>query len=170
LSADLVPTKLRWLAVAAGCSSIVFGPLALISPPLIVGAVIQPRARTSGKWLMWFGSILLSLVVVPIGTGSMYGVVKHPSNFPNGIFSLLMVLSFILVCWLDVAIVIDGLRSKTGRWVRGDLDWVVWGVAAALTAWCVWLDMGTVQAYRRLGSLRVDLMLTAGNRCARTLA
>jgi hypothetical protein len=110
---------------------------------------------------MWFGSLLLSLVVVPIGTADVFAAVKrHPGSVTDEIFPLLIALSFLLVCWLDVAIVMDGLRSKRSRWTRGDLDWVVWVVAAVLTAWCVWQDIGTVQAYRRLGGLRLDVILT----------
>jgi len=162
LSTSVLSAKLRWLAVLAGCSSAVFGLMAFGSPFLILGAVIQPRARTSGRWLMWLGSLLLSLVVVPFGTAIVFENARHlgRDNWSVGIFPL-FVLSTILVCWLDVAIVMEGLRSKRNPWVvPGSLDWLAWLAAMVLSAWSVWAELETVRAYRRLGSLRLDLILT----------
>jgi hypothetical protein len=124
-STSVLSEKLRWLAVLAGCSSAVFGPMAFGSPFLILGAVIQPRARTTGRWLMWLGSLFLSLVVIPFGTAAVFEDARHlgPDNWSFTIFPL-FVLSTILVCWLDVALVMEGLRSKCNPWVPGSLDWL----------------------------------------------
>jgi hypothetical protein len=132
LSTSVLSAKLRWLAVLAGCSSAVFGPLGFGSPFLILGAVIQPHERTSGRWLMWLGSLVLSIVVVPLGTVTVFEDARHldRDNWSFTIFPLL-VLSTILVCWFDVVMVMEGLRSKRTKWVPGSL-----------------------------GSLRLDLILT----------
>jgi hypothetical protein len=151
------------LAVAAGCFSVVFGLAAFGAPFLILGAAIQPRARTSGRWLMWVGALLLSLIVVTlspeiVSEGATMLCAYHDSNLV-----LLYSLSAIatgLVCWCDVALVLEAFKSKGHQWTRGSLDWVVWTVAIVLSAWCVWTSMNAVHGYRLQGGLRLDLILT----------
>jgi hypothetical protein len=141
LSSGIVSPKLRWLAILAGCFSAVFGVSAFGAPFLILGAAIQPRARTSGRWLMWLGALLLSLVVVPFGTGAVFEGAKRlgRDNWSSPIFPLFVV-STALMYWCDVALVMEAIRLRRNKWARGSLD--------------------TVQAYRRLNGLRIDLILT----------
>lgn len=150
----IVSAKLRWLAVFAGCSSAIFGVIAFGAPFLILGAVIQPRARTSGRWLMWLGAVLLSLVV-PYGIG----IVFSRFSWKIEIFPLFL-LSTVLVCWCDLAIVMEALRSKRNPWVQGSLDWLTWIAASVLTLWSVLSGVETALAYQRMGGLRLDLILT----------
>jgi hypothetical protein len=159
LSPGIVSVKLRWLAILAGCFSAVFGVSAFGAPFLILGAAIQPRARTSGRWLMWLGALLLSLVVVPFGTAAVFEGAKRlgRDNWSFTIFPLFVV-STALLYWCDVALVMEGLRRQ--KWVRGSLDWLVWITATILSAWCVWQTLYTVQAYQRLNGLRIDLIVT----------
>jgi hypothetical protein len=73
---------------------------------------------------------------------------KRPSQ-QEGILLVVVLSSTILVRWLDVAKVMEGLRSKRNLWVPGSLDWLAWLAAMVLSAWCVWTELETVQAYRR---------------------
>ncbi len=119
LSPGIVSLKLRWLAILAGCFSAVFGVSAFGAPFLILGAAIQPRARTSGRWLMWLGALLLSLIVVPFGTRAVFEGAKHlgRDNFSFTLFPLFVV-STALVYWCDVALVMQALRVRRNKWVR----------------------------------------------------
>jgi len=161
LSSGIVSAKLRWLAILAGCFSAVFGVSAFGAPFLILGAAIQPRARTSGRWLMWLGALLLSLVVVPFGTGAVFEGAKRlgRDNWSSPIFPLFVV-STALMYWCDVALVMEAIRLRRNKWARGSLDWLVWITATVPSALCVWQTLDTVQAYRRLNGLRIDLILT----------
>jgi hypothetical protein len=162
VSTGVVSGKIRWLAVLAGFSSAVFAAMAFGAPFLILGAVIQPRARTSGRWLIWLGALFLSLVVIPFGTGVVLENARHLGR-DNWSFTMfpLFVVSTALVCWCDVALVIDAFKSKGNEWARGRLDWLVWIVAAVLSAYCVWQSTLTVRSYRLNGGLRLDLILTS---------
>ncbi len=158
VSARIVPASVRWLAFFAGCSSAAFGLVAFGAPFLILGALIQPRARTSARWLMWVGALLLSQIIVPYGF-----VIAHSALGPireNTFFLLdsLLRISAILVCLCDIALVIEALKSKGDKWAPGSLDWVVWITAIVLTSWCVWADVPSVRAYQLEGSL--DILLT----------
>lgn len=153
LDADVLSAKLRWLAVLAGCSSAIFGVMAFGAIFLILAALIQARARTTGRWLMWLGALLLS-VVIPYGIGIVFSRASWSINtFP------LFLLSTVLVCWCDLALLIEALRSKRSRWVTGSLDWLVWIAAIILSVWSIWIGVETVTAYQRLGGLRLDLIL-----------
>jgi hypothetical protein len=159
---SVVSAKIRWLAVLAGCSSAIFAALAFGAPFLILGAIVQPWARTTGRWLIWLGAFLLSLMVVPFGTGIVLGQARHlgRDNWSFSIFPL-FVLSTALIYCCDIALVTDAFKSKRQQWVRGSLDWLVWVVAIAPSAWCIWQNASTVRAYRLNGGLRLDLILTS---------
>ena len=152
----VVSRKIRWLAILAACSSAVFGAAAFGSPFLLLGTVIQPWARTAGRWLMWLGVFLLSVVVIPLGTAIVFE--KAARNFT---MYPAFVLSTALVYCTDLAIVLEAVRSWKNQRVTGRLDWVVWIAAAGASAWCVWQTTLTAHAYRSLGGLRPDLILNA---------
>ena len=163
LSRGIVSVKLRWLAILAGCFSAVFGAAAFGASFLILGAAIQPRARTTGRWLMQLGALLLSLIVVPFGTETVFEGAKRlgRDNWSFTIFPLIVV-STALVFWCDIALVVEALRLKRNKWARGSLDWLVWIAATVLSTWCVWQTLDTVRAYQRLNGLRIDILTMVG--------
>ena len=152
----LVSRKIRWLAILAGCSSAVFG--AAFGSFLTLGAIIQPSARTAGRWLIWLGALLLSLVVVPFGPGVVFEQARLLSRGGNVGILLLFIVSTVLVYWCDAAIVLEAVKSRRNQWVRGGLDWLVWIAAIGLSAWCAWFAASMVYAYRANG--RFDVLLT----------
>jgi hypothetical protein len=143
-----VPTRLRWLAVVSACivsifAALAYGGLSLIMGVfLLLGTTIQPRARTSGRWLMWIGGLLLILMVAPFATAIVYEHASIQRQARDGamiaIFAL-GALSTILVLWCDIALLLEVLKTRGRRWERGSLDWIVWVAAAELTTWCVWM-------------------------------
>lgn len=164
MSSSIVSASIRWLAFLAGCSSAAFGLAALGSPFLILGALIQPRARITGRWLMWLGALLLSQVVLPYGfVIANDGINVLRGNHENAfvLMSSLLAISAVLVCLCDVALVIEALKSKGDKWTRSSLDWLVWIAALVLTTWCVWVDVPSVRAYQLQGSLNI-LVTTIG--------
>jgi hypothetical protein len=164
-STVVVSNKIRWLAVIAGCASIVFGPLAFGSLFLVVGAVVQPRAPTSAKWLMWVGALLLSVFVIPLGISTAFEQAKlthldhHITMDP---MFVLLALSATILCCCDAALLIEALKSRHNNpWVGGRLDWLVWMLAAVLSSWCVWLDLPKGDSYLRT-SRPLDLIFAVG--------
>jgi hypothetical protein len=113
---------------------------------------------------MWLGALLVSIVVVPFGPGIVFEN-AHTLRSDHGveavaIFSM-FVASTMLVVWCDVALVMEALRRKHDQWARGSLDWVAWIVAVILSVWCVLGGVRNVRAYRRLGGLGLDTILTS---------
>jgi hypothetical protein len=156
----VIPAKIRYLAVLGGCASAIFGPAAFGAPFLVLGAIIQPRAHTSGRWLIWVGALLLSIVVVPMGPEVVLDQAKMLRAGSNpGIFSLFVVAT-ISTYLCDIALVFEAVKRPDKRWFRGRLDCIVWIAAAVLTAWCVWQSYFTGRTYQQLGGLRIDLILT----------
>jgi hypothetical protein len=130
---------------------------------LLLGAAIQPRARTTGRWLMWVGAFLLTVVV---GAYALIAVCERagiPRQIQDGmIFAIfaLGALSTILLLWCDIALLLEALKTRGQRWERGRLDWIVWITAAILTAFCIWSVEGTMYAYKHYGQLD-DLLFAA---------
>jgi hypothetical protein len=88
---------------------------AIYSSFLILGAVAQPRFPRSGRWIMYIGALILSVLVLPYGAGMMFYGVKTLHRDHDyvwlGVFTL-WVMSFSLVTWCDVALVIDAIKAK----------------------------------------------------------
>jgi hypothetical protein len=163
LSTGVISARLRWLAVAAALCPAIWGPAGFGLCFLIPGALVQPRAPISGRWLMWIGALFLSLIVVPFGPVGVFErarMLRTDHGIETVAISSLFVASTVLVIWCDLALVMEASR-KCNQWVRGSLDWVVWITAGVLNTWCVWVSLSDVRAYRRLGGLRLDLILTA---------
>jgi hypothetical protein len=164
-SGGAVPSKIRSLAVIAGCSAIVFGPLAFGSLFLVAGAVVQPRAPTSARWLMWVGALLLSIFVLPLGISTALEQAKllqSGNHWTLDPMFLLLGLSAVIVCSCDATLVIDALKSKhNNNWVHGKLDWLVWILATILNAWCVWLYLPKANSYVH-GGRPLDLIFAVG--------
>jgi len=120
----IVSRKTRWLAVAAGCFSGVAGCLimgwyfAIYPVPLILGAAAQPRYPLCGTWIMRIGALILSIPVLPYGGGLILLSVKHLYGAHDFNFLAVLTLwavSFSLVAWCDVALVIDAIKAKRAR-------------------------------------------------------
>jgi hypothetical protein len=112
---------------------------------------------------MWVGATLLSLPLVPLIPEIVDQGAKIFRSYPYSkpaVIYLLVVLSTVLTLWCDAALVIEAFRRKRSLWVSGRLDWVAWISAAVLSEWCVWLSVLDASAYRRLGGLRVDILLS----------
>jgi hypothetical protein len=136
-------------------------PFLILGTFLILGAILQPHAPTSGKWLVWVGALLLSLVVIPFGSATVFQEVKLLRLYHDGMMVAILSLSAMstfLLLWCDVALLIEGLKVRHNKWTRGSLDWVVWIASITLSAWCLWIIPGTAYAYRVNG--RVDSLLT----------
>jgi hypothetical protein len=134
-----MPTLSRWLAILAACFSIIFGAAAYGTPFLILGAVIQPRAPTTGRWLVWIGALLLSLTVFSFGPGVLYEQARSLDRGGKVDTFVLFLVSLVLVSVCDIMLVIDALRLNSRLMVRGSLDWLAWIAAGVLTAGCIWI-------------------------------
>jgi hypothetical protein len=119
----ILPRKIRWLAVAAGCFSALAWSLgglyfAIVSGPLIVGAIVQPRFRRLGTALVAAGALYLSFWVLPYGIGILFGTVRTLRQYHDlirlGVTSL-WVVSILLVGWCDAALVIDAVKRRRAR-------------------------------------------------------
>ncbi len=145
-----IPGGIRLLAALASCSAILFSAIYL-TPFLLLGAIIQPWARTTGRWLMWLGALLVSVLVVPYGPAFIVSWLKHPPE--SSIFSIfpLFVLATLVVYCCDIALIVEAVKSKGNPWSRGKLDSVVWVAASILSAWCVWAIQAMGYAYTHLG-------------------
>lgn len=150
LEAEVVTVKIRRLAVVAGSSCAVFGVASfgylfpILGAFVVIGAIVQPRALTTGRWLMWLGALLLTLISVPYGSKTVLEDAKMLGSIHDSslivMFSLAVV-SVVSVLCCDVALVVEGVKSRRHQWVRGRLDWVVWISAVTLSAWCLWTGL-----------------------------
>lgn len=137
------------MAAATGCfvlgSTLVFGSGGTLAEPLllVVGAIVQPHSARPGKWLMWVSAFLMSAWMYQIDAVLLREAIKQ------GHISLTVVAIFLapaLALWCDIALVVAAVMRK--RWhelnlphSRGNLDWVVWLAALALTAYYVKISM-----------------------------
>ncbi len=165
----------RWLAIATGCLSGVAGALqyglfSLIIPSvLVLGAIIQPWSFRPGKWLMWLGAFFLTLYV-----GLFFAPQLVDITVTSGLRSLdslgiwilfsLTAASVLLVIWCDIALAVEGRRSRhvvgtvEQRFPRAG-DWIVWLAASCLTILTGWGIVGSLFPYRHYG--RWDILLLA---------
>ena len=49
VGSGIVPVDTRWLAGSAACCAAIFGAVAFGAPFLLLGALVQPWARTTGR-------------------------------------------------------------------------------------------------------------------------
>lgn len=167
----IVPVKVRLLAALAGCFSAVWGvlvfgwPFAVVPVFLILGAIIQPRSPLPGKWLMWVGAFLLSMVVLPIGTPTLFAGIRGLGFYHDTsmivTFSLSLASVLLVVCCDATLLYSMTLRNNHGD-IRGSsrrtMTWLVWVAALVLTVYLLVMSMSAFQAYRTYG--RLDLLLT----------
>jgi hypothetical protein len=70
-------------------------------------------------------------------------------------------MSTVLVCWCDVAFLVEALVHRGNPWVRGNLDPLVWLAALVLSAWSAWLGVPSAGPYHRADSLLMGICLDA---------
>lgn len=154
--ADILPRRIRWLAIATGvaASLALFPALLLFNPVLLTGGgIIQRRFPNAGKWLMWAGAAQLSVLLIT------YDVLFFPHPLPNPSYMrLTFSVATILVIWCDVEFVVDGLkrilaqRSMPPAEPRavGRVEWIFAVIFSLLASWeTAWAPY----AYRHSGSL-----------------
>ncbi len=171
LGSGVASTRIRWLALVAGCSAALAGGVSyswlflIQGVPLSLGAFIQPRSPTLGRWLMWVGALVLSPFIIPYGFAMArdMGTLDWTTGDTAVAISLLFLVSAALLLLCDIALVIEGFQVHHKRWTRGRLDWVVWTAAVALSAWYARLTPSVAYAYRngRPYDLFVNLGLDA---------
>jgi hypothetical protein len=128
--ASAISVSIRCLAVLSGCLALVWFFFIPASPFLILGALVQPKAKTTGRWLVWVGAFLLSLLV-PYSAMSLGLSPWFRFDLVRVLFQLLLVLAIVLDC----ALIRDVWTSRRGQWVRSSWDWVAWILAVLLTGW-----------------------------------
>ena len=121
---EVVASRVRWPAIATGCLTAVAGSLSfgwlfpIVPGFLILGAIVQPRFPRPGRGLMCVGALFLTITVLPIGFGILFESFRtlrsHPDFNMLGM-TLLWVVSFLLVMWCDIALVIEGVRLGRAR-------------------------------------------------------
>lgn len=164
----LVTPKTRWLAIVTGCISgmtgaLVFSPLFFFLPAiLILGAAIQRWSPRPGRWLMWFGSLFLTL-----DSRGFFIVALEPSRvlgFQQVVIRLLLILCVGLIWRCDVALVIDLYKSRNAPALPDQefprpADWIVGVVAYFLTAWVAWSTLASLNTVPRRGNWPTLLLL-----------
>ena len=120
-NSETVPSKIRWLAIAAGvvsgiAGSLPFGPVyAFIPSLLILGAIIQPYIRRPGRWLLHVGALLVSfyvaLFLLPAAVGIIWTALLRSDSMLAALL-LLDVLSVVLISWCDFELVIEARQRK----------------------------------------------------------
>jgi hypothetical protein len=167
---EVVAIRTRWLAVVTGCFTAVAGTFVgglffLIPSFLILGAVVQPRSPRSGRWLMWLGAFLLSLMTLPLASVLLSeSIPTLRVHYDYGELTLvsLCAMSVFLVIWCDVELVVDAIRMRRGRLAlaqrsAGAAEWLVWAAALCLSLMSLPYSVLGVSAYRREG--RLDILL-----------
>jgi hypothetical protein len=166
----IIPSKIRWVAIAAGSlsgftGSLLFGPLFLLIPsPLILGAIVQPYSPRPGRSLMSVGAFFLSLYAGLFVAPQAYGAISmlHLYYALNHITLLgLLLVSLSFVIWCDIVLVADSRRLKSipgtaeYRFTRAG-DWVVYIAAGCLSLVLVPTSVWGIFVYRRTG--RFDIL------------
>ena len=118
----ILSSRLRWLALAAGCVSgialVSFGVLSVFGLLPMVGAAIQRRMPRVGRWVLYVGAALLTYLVVPFGMVALRETIKtgfFPFDFVAVTLTLAWLLSPALVIWCDVALVVEAVRERRTR-------------------------------------------------------
>jgi hypothetical protein len=116
-----IPVNLRWLALAAACSSglagsLLFGPLFLMFPSIqILGAVVEAYSARFGQVLLWIGGCILTFYAATFLAPQALGAISvlHVRNDLTHIaLFLLLVVSLALIVWCDLALVVFAIRSR----------------------------------------------------------
>lgn len=118
----ILPSRLRWLAVAAGCVSgialVSFVALAAFGILPIVGAAIQGRIPRVERMVLYVGAAALIYLVVPFGLIVLRDTIKtgfFRLDFVALTLTLAWILSPPLVIWCNVALVAEAVRERRTR-------------------------------------------------------
>jgi hypothetical protein len=118
LTAEIIPGRIRWLAIGTGCIAVVAGFVSIgslfpiVPSVLILGALIQPRFLRLGRWLISVSAFLLSLAVLPLGVAILFKGVRTVRSYTElGVISIWAV-SVLLVTWCDAELLIEA-RGKS---------------------------------------------------------
>jgi hypothetical protein len=112
------------LAIVTGCVASIPGALSLGLFPaigasvLIFGAILQPRYRRVGAILLALGTLFLTVTVLPIGVVMIVAIIRtwhFFSGFNEAAITLLWLISFILVVWFDVTIVLEAVKTRIAK-------------------------------------------------------
>ncbi len=118
-----VSNKIRWLAGATGCLTAVTGCLdaglgfAVVPGFLVAGAALAGRFPRNGRVLIWFGAVVLTLCVLPVGAGILLLSLRGGTD-PR--VRAAAVVSVLLVVWCDVALVTDAVKTRRIGHARED--------------------------------------------------
>lgn len=149
---SVIPLRIRVLAIVTAVFAVswVIGlVIPMVGLLLALGALIQPKARTSGRWLMWVSAFLLNYVLP-------YGVrfaVDFPKRKNVSLIILLLLISTILVVICDIALVWEAWTSGKSAWTRSSFDWIAWLGAVLLSAWLVPNAWRAIQQYVVAGAI-----------------
>ncbi len=158
-----VSSKTRKLIVCIGFLLAAAGLLGAADPigagALILGAIVQPRSRNPGRWLMWVGALLTT-----IWTGLLSVVFFRETVWTRDLPlpDMAFILAPPLVLWCDAALAWDTARTRRLREVpaqiqRCSFDWLVWVAAIALSAFYFRSVVPALRAYRL--HERLDILL-----------
>jgi hypothetical protein len=116
-----IPVNLRWLALAAGCSSglvgsLLFGPAFLIFPSVqMLGAVVEAYSPRFGQVLLWIGACILTFYagafLAPQALGAI-SVLNVRNDLTHIALFVLLVVSLALLAWCDVALLLFAIRPR----------------------------------------------------------
>jgi hypothetical protein len=118
----VLSSRLRWLALAAGCSSgialVSFGVLSIFGILPIVGAAIQRRMPRVGRLVLYVGIVLLTYLIVPFGMIALRETIRtslFPLDFVGLTLTLMWILSPPLVICCDVVLIVEAVRQRRTR-------------------------------------------------------
>lgn len=162
-AAEIIPIRVRWLAIASGCfsgvsGSLLFGPLFILFPSIqILGAIIQPYSPRSGRLLLSFGAFFLSFYTFLFLGPQAFGALSFFRSYIDlshiTLFALLLA-SLISVAWCDVALIVDAKQLKHIRRIEEYSfpltgDWIVWIVAGCVSLVVIPGSVWGIFEYRR---------------------
>jgi hypothetical protein len=114
-----VSKQIRWLAGVTGCltaATFIFDyGLGLVSAFLILGAVLAERFPRSGRDLIRFGAVVVSISELPLSVSMLLLATRggtDPRVTAGAAFSVL------LIVWCDAALVATAFKTRRAGGVR----------------------------------------------------
>lgn len=117
--------KTRWLALVAGligatASSFIFGPQGglMFALAQILGAVSQAHLPRIGRALMLMGALILSVLVIPVGSAMVLECLDTRSRYHDfGLLGipLLWTAALVVQVWCDVLLVMESMRMHRAQ-------------------------------------------------------
>jgi hypothetical protein len=158
---DVFSRRIRWLALAVGlfssASFFFLSPFAALGPLLMPLAVLfQPKLPDVGKgivkWLSWIWALGWSQGLFVLSTVMLS---DSPSNRYLIVLRTFVAMSVLLILWLDVELIADGVR-RVQKWRSGPaqeqrpVGLGLWIFAAALNLWIIWGLISVIAIYRTI--------------------